>query len=114
MFGYLPAKLRAALSALDHGPAGDILHAIDDGCRGLAAQLRTLRAAILALDERIYGQLDALLVPVAAAQLRAQLALQSHASVEAHGALRVEASLTVVARASPAAFTDMLFRQQND
>lgn len=97
-FGYLPAKLRQALSGLEAGPAGDILREIDARCAGLARNLRQLQGELWGMEARLEQEIDALFIPVGAAQLRAQRAIQANFSV---GDARVNASLMGVAQAGP-------------
>jgi hypothetical protein len=104
LFGYLPNKLRTALAALDASAAGAILHELDKLVGGLAASLRRVPEVLWAVDERIADDLDALLLPLGSAQLRAQIALQGQASFSAGGttaSFNMHAALTTVASAGP-------------
>ncbi len=106
LFGYLPNKLREALAALDASAAGNLLHELDKLLGGLAASLRRVPEVLWALDQRIADELDALLLPLGAAQLRAQIALRGQASFSAGGAsasFDLNGALTVVASAGPGA-----------
>ena len=104
LFGFLPQKLREALASLGAGPAGEVLAAIDGLCGGLARDLRELDAALWALDAQLQHDLDALLAPVADAQLRAQLSIQASFSATGPGkgaGVDVKASIALVAVAGP-------------
>jgi hypothetical protein len=77
LFGYLPARLREALAALEAGPAGQALTAIDNAVGGLARDLRRAAVAIAAAEQALDTGLDELLAPLATAHLRAQVALHA-------------------------------------
>lgn len=100
IFGYVPAKLREALQALDAGPAGDVLRTIDGLTGGLARDIRRLRTELARLEDRLEDSLDEALSPLGAAQVRAQLGLR--ASFSADG-VRLDASMAAVAAAGPGA-----------
>lgn len=97
-FGYLPAKLREALHTMEAGPAGEVLRGINDHCRGLASDLRELQGVLAGLEARLQQEMEDLLVPVGAAQLRAQGALQASVSV---GGVQVNVALGAVAETGP-------------
>ncbi|MBN8633749.1 MAG: hypothetical protein J0M07_00390 [Anaerolineae bacterium] len=104
LFGYLPNKLREALAALDASAAGNLLHELDRLLGGLAASLRRVPEVLWELDQRLSDQLDALLLPLGAAQLRAQIALRGQASFGgASASFDLNAALTTVASAGPGA-----------
>lgn len=104
LFGYLPNKLREALTALDAGAAGAVLRELDGLLGGLATNLRRVPETIGSLDARLSDDFDAMLAPLGAAQLRAQIALRGRASLSAGGAsatFDLDGSLAVVAAAGP-------------
>jgi hypothetical protein len=98
MFGYLPGKLREGLAAIQAGPAGDVRNALDALTTGLARDLRRLQAALWEIEARLQTGLDDLLIPLNAAQFRAQVALQRHMSA---GGFQVDAAMNAVALAGP-------------
>ena len=104
LFGYLPAKLREALMALSGEARATAMEAVDGLCGGLGRDLRVLQDAVWTVRDRLEADLDALLAPVATAQVRAQLALT--ARFQAPGVevtIDVDAALAVVASAGPGA-----------
>jgi BMFP domain-containing protein YqiC len=113
LLGFVPAKLREALHALDAGAAGRALKAIDDLTAGLARDLRALQGELYAVETRLAGSLDDGLAPLAEAQVRAQLAVQAHFQLHAdledrsvHAELDV--SLDAIAVAGPGPLRDSL------
>ncbi|WOD39729.1 hypothetical protein [Nodosilinea sp. E11] len=105
MFGYLPNKLREALTALTAGPAGEVLRQIDGLSGGLARDLRQLQARLWDLEASLQRGLDDLLIPVGPAQLRAQLAVQANL---AGGSFNVEGALGAIAQVGPGALRSAL------
>lgn len=102
MFGYLPNKLRLALQGLEAGAAGEVLQTLEGVTFGLAQSLRRLRDTLWAIEERLNGDLDALLLPLGQAQLNAQLALQANFSAGPLAAsLDLGAALETVHQAGP-------------
>lgn len=103
LFGWVPEKLRAALAALDAAGMTAFLSEIDALVGGLAAELRAVAAALVAVEARLDSGLDAVLAPVATAQVRAQLALQASASAGggATAGVDVDLSLEIVASVGP-------------
>jgi hypothetical protein len=102
LFGFLPGKLCEALRAMEAGPAGDALRAIDRVCGGLARDLRALHATLWQIDAEIAGGLDRLLEPLAQHQVRAQLAIRANFDHgQDHGQIDVKAALAAVAQAGP-------------
>ena len=99
LLGYIPSKLRELLSALDEGSVSDVLQRIDAMSSGLAAQLRQVEDTLHQIPRRFEDAFEEWLVPVGPAQLRAQFALEVHLA----GQENLQASLDVVALASPAA-----------
>ncbi|HEY3185147.1 MAG TPA: hypothetical protein VGJ77_20065 [Gaiellaceae bacterium] len=83
MLGYVPRRLREELAALDRGPAGEAARTIDRLCGALARDLRAVQAQIWEVERRLEAGLDDALAPIAAAQVRAQLAIQARFAVEA-------------------------------
>jgi hypothetical protein len=107
LVGFLPAALREALAGLQAGPAGQALAGIHRMSAGLAADLRRLRAEVVAVGERVEGVLAAALGPVAAAQIDAQLALHARFGAGASGggvgvSIDVDASVALIASVAPA------------
>jgi hypothetical protein len=101
LFGYLPAKLREALHALEAGPAGDALAAIDRLVGALATDLRRVATAVAEIEARLDAGLDALTGPLGPAHARAQIALQANFST---GELDLSAALTGVNQCGPGTF----------
>jgi len=105
MLGYLPNKLREALSDLEAGAAGDALEAVDRLCGGLARDLRNVKAAIWEIGERFESETNAFFAPLAKAQFEAQVAISGNFSA---GSFNVSGSLAVVAEAGPGSMRDAL------
>lgn len=97
LLGYLPAKLREILSALDAGPAGEALRAIDGLSAGLARQLRTVQSALYDIQRRLDASFEEMLVLLGPAQLRAQFALNANFAGQAN----FQASMDVLALVGP-------------
>ncbi|GAA2152654.1 hypothetical protein FHX52_0805 [Humibacillus xanthopallidus] len=102
LIGFLPAKLREALSRLGAGPAGEVLAAISGGLSSATEGLRDVRDRVVSLDRMVDRALEAALAPVAVSQVEAQLALRGSAAVTA-GGVDVDVSMTLVASAGPGA-----------
>ena len=105
IFGYLPNQLREALAALEDGPAGEALRAVDALCGGLARDLRRVQAALWDIEARVNGGLDELLAPLGTAQTQAQLAIQANFSA---GTVDVDAAMLVVAQSGPGSLRSAL------
>lgn len=103
LLGYLPAKLREALQALDEGVLGDIVDRIDSFSGGLARDLRRVQHELWAAEERMIEELDRMIVPLGGAQIRAQLAIQAHFQA-GNVQVDVNAAMTAVAMAGPGPF----------
>ena len=102
LFGWLPAKLREALVAVGPDARAGAVAALHDAVGGLAGDLRRLQAETAGIGDRVAGDLDALLAPLAAAQADAQLALTARASAPGVTLeIDVEGALDVVAAAGP-------------
>lgn len=99
LLGYVPARLRELLGALDAGVAGEVIARIDAVSGGLARQIRALSGLLHDTARRLRGALDAQLRPLGPTQLRAQLAIQANFSDHAS----FQASIDVVALSGPAA-----------
>ena len=101
MIGFLPRKLREGLQALGAGPVGEVMAGIDGLLGGLADDLAAVRDRIVSVERTVVHGLDAVLAPLAPAQLAAQLALTAHAQ---RPGVQIElvGSLDIVARAGPA------------
>ena len=97
LLGYLPAKLREILAALEAGPAGDALHAIDGLSAGLARQLRQVQSALFEIQSRLDASFEEMLVLLGPAQLRAQFALNANFKGQAN----FSASMDVLALVGP-------------
>ena len=100
LIGFLPAKLREALRDLQAGQAAEVLSRVDLLFAGAAAELRGLRDRLMTVQSAIAADLTQVLAPLGAAQLDAQLALESSVVVSADG-FDVEASFDVVAQVGP-------------
>jgi hypothetical protein len=100
LIGFLPGKLREALRAMQAGQAGEVLGRIDHLFGGTAAELRAVRDRLVTIERAITADLTHVLAPLGAAQLDAQLALESSVVISAPG-FDVEASLDVLAQAGP-------------
>jgi hypothetical protein len=100
MLGYLPQKLREALAALEAGPAGEVVAAIDSMVGGLARDLRSLRATLYAIEARVDAQTEAFLAPLARAQLDAQLSIQINMRGSSFDCAE---AVSIVAQAGPGA-----------
>lgn len=100
LIGFLPAKLREALSALDTGAANEVIASVDQLFTGSAEMLRTVRDRVVTLSAAASASLDIALAPLAAAQIDAQLALQGSAVLTTDG-FDVDVSFAVLASAGP-------------
>jgi hypothetical protein len=107
MLGYLPNRLREALSGLEAGAAGDALEAVDRLCGGLARDLRSVKEAVWEIGERLENETTAFFAPLAKAQFDAQVAISMNFSA---GSINVEGSLAIVAQAGPGSLRDALGR----
>ena len=99
LLGYLPAKLRELLSALDAGPAGDAMRELDGLSAGLARQLRGVQAALLDIQRRLDGAFEEMLAQLGPAHLEAQFALQANLA----GSANFQVSIDAIAQVGPAA-----------
>lgn len=107
--GYIPAKLREGLAALNAGAAGEVLRQIDSLTGGLARDLRAVEGALWRAHDEFDASLNAALRPIAAAQLRAQFALQRNVSLRAGPlAIDIDASVGTLASFSPGALREEL------
>ncbi len=100
LVGFLPAKLREALAALDDSAASEVLTSVDELLTGSAGMLRAVRHQVIGLHTTAETALDAVLAPIAAAQVDAQLALQGSAVLSADG-FDVDVSFALLASAGP-------------
>lgn len=100
LIGFLPAKLREALQGLQAGQAGEVLGRLDQLFAGTAGELRGLRDRLVRVQSAIEADLTQVLAPLGAAQLDAQLALESSVVVSVDG-FDLEAGLDVVAQVGP-------------
>lgn len=100
MMGFIPRKLREGWEALDDGPAGEAVQAIDGLCAGLARDLRALAAHAFAVQDRLDATVEQMLTPVIAAELEARYAVETRLSL---GPAELGARLDVLATASPGA-----------
>jgi hypothetical protein len=105
LFGFIPAKLREGLHALDAGVAGQTLREIDSLGAGLARDLRAIQQALAQIDSSLSADLNAMLEPVSAAQTRAQIAI--HARFQVDG-VTMDLALNGVALSGSAAIKDSL------
>jgi uncharacterized protein YoxC len=99
LLGLVPAKLRDTLKALEAGPLGTVLNAIDAHCAGLALQIRGVQAALYDVTTRLDANFEALLTELGPASLRAHLAIQAHFAADAS----LHISLDAVTAAGPGA-----------
>lgn len=102
VLGFFPAKLHEAMAELGDGQLGDVLNRIDRLCGGLAADLRIVEDRLADVGQRVFGELDQQLRPLGDAQVGAQLAVRANLETAA-GGLDVDASVALIAMASPAA-----------
>ncbi|MGE0824800.1 MAG: hypothetical protein AB7P18_22110 [Candidatus Binatia bacterium] len=105
LFGYVPGKLRAALSGVAAGPAAQALAVVENLSSGLARDLRRLQVELFAVEERLDSTIEQFLSPLADAQLRAQFAIQANFSA---GEIDVNASINAVALAGPGPLREVL------
>jgi hypothetical protein len=105
VLGYLPAKLHAAVTALDQSAAGEVLSALDAIGGRLATDLGRLADVMWGLEQTVRGALDDALAPLGAAELRADVAVQAHFTA---GGAEVDLALDAVYDASPARVRDAL------
>jgi len=98
LLGYIPNKLREALQALEAGPAGEVLAAIDSLCGGLARDLRKAQQDLWAVERRTFAGIEAIIKPLGSAQMQAQLAIQTNFRAEGAGALDfdIDASINLL------------------
>ena len=109
LFGYLPGRLRAALLSLSGQARQAALDAVDALCGGLAGELRALPAALQGTAGRLESEVDALLAPLAQAQVRAQLAVRVRFTAPGvQASLDVDAAATVLASAGPGPLREAL------
>ncbi|WP_134681117.1 hypothetical protein [Paracoccus ravus] len=95
LVGYLPGKLKEAISDLEDGPAGQVMAGIDAKCRGLAAEIRSFQARIAALEAHLDLSCGAMLSAVNIAATEARIALHGSEALRGEpGDLRL--SLEVV------------------
>ncbi len=99
MFAFLPNKLREVLAALEAGPAGEVLGAVDSLCAGLARNLRAIEKTVASMESRIQSSLEASLAPLSFAQGKAQLAIRANFAA---GGANIDAAIDIVGRAGPA------------
>lgn len=96
LVGFLPAKLKEALDALEEGPAGEVMAGIDRVTAGLAADIRAFQIALTRLETQMDDGFDTLLATLTTATTEARVALQASAAVTA-GPVDLRASLDLVA-----------------
>jgi hypothetical protein len=99
LLGFLPAKLRELLAALEAGPAGEAMREIDALSLGLARQLRTVQSALLDIQRRLDASFEEMLLLLGPAQLNAQFALHANFAGQAN----FQVSMDAVALVGPAA-----------
>ena len=97
LLGYLPAKLREILAALEAGPAGEALRAIDGLSAGLARQLRMVQSALYDIQRRLDTSFEDMLLLLGPAQMRAQIAVNANFAGQAN----FQASMDVLALVGP-------------
>jgi hypothetical protein len=99
LFGYLPGRMRDALSAVERSDAGRALAELDRHTAGLARDLRGIPAAVWDVERQAETWVRDLLEPIRQLQTRAMLSL--HARVQA-GELSASVDLSAVTAASSA------------
>jgi hypothetical protein len=97
LLGFIPAKLREVLAALEAGPAGEVLARLDALGAGLARRIRLVAAGLHEAMRLLDQDLEATLLAAGPAQVRAQLAIQASFGGDAS----LGASLELVAQAGP-------------
>ena len=109
MIGFLPAKLKEALGALEAGPAGDVLQKLQELCRGLAENIRKVQGAVIEVDHKIESALDDVLIQLTHEQLETQLALKAGFSASAGGSnFDLNASVALVGSVGPGSLREAL------
>lgn len=101
LIGFLPQKLREALTAMDSDDLQTVVDSIDARFRGTATALRRTSNRLAGMEATLTLAIENALMPVSAAQLDAQLALQGSAALSVEG-FQVEASFGALVSASPA------------
>lgn len=99
LLGYLPAKLRELLAALEAGPAGEAMREIDGLAAGLAQQLRAVQAALYDIQRRLDASFEEMLLLLGPSQLHAQFMVNANFAGQAN----FQASMDAVALVGPAA-----------
>jgi hypothetical protein len=97
LLGFIPSRLRTLLAELEDGPAGEVLRQVDSLCAGLARDIRQVQTSLYDAVGHLDEGLEELLVPLGAAQVRAQLSVQANFG----NAANFQASLELVALAGP-------------
>lgn len=115
LVGFLPAKLKEALDALEAGPAGEVMAGIDRATAGLAAEIRAFQTKLTTLEAAMDNGFDDILATLADATTQARVAVQASAAVTA-GQVDLRASLDVIAtldasRVRAAVLEDLKFYQ---
>jgi hypothetical protein len=114
LLGWLPARLREGIEALDDEGATALLADLDAVTGSLANDLRRIAADLHGLEERLDRGLDEVLEPVAAAQMRAQLAVQARArTADGAASLDVDVDLAVIASLGPSRLRDATAADQD-
>lgn len=110
MLGFLPAKLREGLQALDAGVLGDVIGRIDSFSGGLARDLRRIQQELWQAEDRLMRSLDQMVVPLGNAQIKAQLAIRANFKV-GNVQVDVNGAMTAVAMAGPGPLRTALVRE---
>lgn len=110
MLGFLPAKLREGLQALDESVLGDVIRRIDSFSGGLARDLRRIQQELWQAEDRLMRGLDQMVVPLGDAQIRAQLAIRANFRA-GNVQVDVNGAMTAVAMAGPGPLRSALVRE---
>ncbi|PZW43009.1 hypothetical protein C8P66_11734 [Humitalea rosea] len=100
LLGLLPRKLKEAVAALEAGPLAEAETAFSRLTTGLAADLRGIEGALWDIEDRLDAGLEALLQPLAAAEVEAGFAIHGRLQL---GPVQLDATADALAAASPGA-----------
>jgi hypothetical protein len=100
LLGMLPRKLREAVAALEAGKLAAAETAFARLTSGLAADLRGIEGALWDIEDRLDAGIEALLQPLAAAEVEAGFAIHGRLQL---GPVEIDAAADALAAASPGA-----------